>query len=178
VARSRARAKSRRIRHYEQFAAAYTDTAAERAKAEAAALAAVHMAALEQAAADRRPKLYPRGTPGLRTPDSEIIEIVRNLAQIQCTTVEAGLVFGASAAEFREWLRDHPEAGAAWENGRGQGLISLRRAQFESALSGNSTMLVWLGKQYLDQQDRILHAGDSAQPIIVQWQLPQPQNRE
>ncbi len=29
----------------------------------------------------------------------------------------------------------------------------LREAQFEKALSGNSTMLVWLGKQYLGQSD-------------------------
>jgi len=30
----------------------------------------------------------------------------------------------------------------------------LRKAQMESAMAGNATMLVWLGKQYLDQRDK------------------------
>ncbi len=33
------------------------------------------------------------------------------------------------------------------------GRQALREAQFEKALSGNSTMLIWLGKQYLGQND-------------------------
>ena len=35
------------------------------------------------------------------------------------------------------------------------GRISLRRAQFEKALSGNVVMQIWLGKQHLDQKDKI-----------------------
>lgn len=31
---------------------------------------------------------------------------------------------------------------------------SLRRAQFELAMKGNPTMLIWLGKQYLAQNER------------------------
>ena len=173
--------KSKRAREYEQYVAAYADAldvaSAERARAEAAALAAAQIEALEEAASGNRLKLTPRGKPGLRTPDSEIVEIVRNLAQIQCTTVEAGLVFGVTGSEFRDWLRAHGIAREAWESGRGLGLISLRRAQFEAALAGNPTMLVWLGKQFLDQQDKVVHSGDSTQPIVVQWQMPTP-NRE
>tara|TARA_R100001443_G_C3348278_1_gene176198 strand:+ start:59 stop:370 length:312 start_codon:yes stop_codon:yes gene_type:complete len=30
----------------------------------------------------------------------------------------------------------------------------LRKAQIDSALSGNATLLIWLGKQYLDQSDK------------------------
>ena len=30
----------------------------------------------------------------------------------------------------------------------------LRKAQFDCAMSGNATMLIWLGKQYLGQVDR------------------------
>lgn len=32
--------------------------------------------------------------------------------------------------------------------------IKLRKAQIDSALSGNATLLIWLGKQYLDQSDK------------------------
>ena len=35
------------------------------------------------------------------------------------------------------------------------GRISLRRAQFEKALSGNVVMQIWLGKQHLDQKEKI-----------------------
>jgi hypothetical protein len=41
------------------------------------------------------------------------------------------------------------------EQKRLPGKVSLRRAQFSAALAGNKTMLVWLGKQWLDQRDHI-----------------------
>jgi len=31
----------------------------------------------------------------------------------------------------------------------------LKRKQFEVAMSGNVTMLIWLGKQFLDQKDKV-----------------------
>ena len=37
--------------------------------------------------------------------------------------------------------------------GKAQRNIRLRKAQFELALSGNCSMLIWLGKQYLGQKD-------------------------
>jgi hypothetical protein len=40
------------------------------------------------------------------------------------------------------------------KRGRARLRQSLRRAQIKSALSGNPTMLIWLGKQYLGQRDR------------------------
>jgi len=33
--------------------------------------------------------------------------------------------------------------------------MSLRRAQIKTALDGNPTMQIWLGKQYLGQHDKI-----------------------
>lgn len=38
---------------------------------------------------------------------------------------------------------------------RSSGKISLRRKQYETAMSGNVSMLIWLGKQYLNQKDKI-----------------------
>jgi len=34
------------------------------------------------------------------------------------------------------------------------GKMSLRRKQYEQAMGGNTTMLLWLGKQYLGQSDK------------------------
>ncbi len=43
------------------------------------------------------------------------------------------------------------------------GKISLRRKQYEMAMNGNVTMLIWLGKQYLGQADKqeqaVTHTG-------------------
>jgi hypothetical protein len=45
--------------------------------------------------------------------------------------------------------------------GREMGKGKLRDQQLKAALNGNSTMLVWLGKQYLGQSDKqeIQHSG-------------------
>lgn len=39
---------------------------------------------------------------------------------------------------------------------------SLRRKQFQMAMKGNATMLIWLGKQLLDQKEKVEHSGDGA----------------
>jgi hypothetical protein len=38
-----------------------------------------------------------------------------------------------------------------------EGKELLRKKQFESAMGGDKTMLVWLGKQYLEQKERVDH---------------------
>ena len=43
------------------------------------------------------------------------------------------------------------------------GIISLRRKQFEVANNGNVTMLIWLGKQYLGQSDKTEDTFNSSQ---------------
>jgi hypothetical protein len=42
----------------------------------------------------------------------------------------------------------------SYDAGFGRLKISLRRKQIESAKAGNTTMLIWLGKQLLDQADK------------------------
>ncbi len=39
-----------------------------------------------------------------------------------------------------------------------RGKISLRRKQFQMALSGDRVMCIWLGKQYLGQSDKVVAA--------------------
>ena len=36
---------------------------------------------------------------------------------------------------------------------KGVGKVSLRRSQYQLALKGNASMLIWLGKQYLGQRE-------------------------
>ena len=36
----------------------------------------------------------------------------------------------------------------------------LKRKQIEVAMGGNVSMLIWLGKQYLDQSEKVVETGD------------------
>jgi hypothetical protein len=53
---------------------------------------------------------------------------------------------------------------------RMRGLEGLRAKQFEVAMAGNVTMLIWLGKQYLGQTDKaeISKAGQNAERLARQ----------
>ena len=55
------------------------------------------------------------------------------------------------------------------KKGREMGRISLRRAQFEKALGGNVAMQIWLGKQHLDQRDKIEQTNfNEPLPLIIE----------
>lgn len=77
--------------------------------------------------------------------------LIRDLASVFCTQEEIASIMGVS---YRTLQRDE-EFCRLYEIGRNDAKNSLRRAQFNSALKGNATLLVWLGKQYLGQKDII-----------------------
>ena len=52
-----------------------------------------------------------------------------------------------------------------YEIGIGRGKMSLRRAQMDTALGGNATMQIWLGKQLLGQRDNIELTGNASGPL-------------
>jgi len=55
-----------------------------------------------------------------------------------------------------------------FKKGSSKGKISLRRAQFRSALEGaNVTMQIWLGKQYLGQTDKVIEEENTPQPVEI-----------
>lgn len=73
--------------------------------------------------------------------------LVRDLASIGCTTREIAIVTHVSVDTLDRRFRKEIEEG--WANLR----QSLKRKQVEIALNGNIPMLIWLGKQYLEQRD-------------------------
>ena len=76
-------------------------------------------------------------------------EAIKKLAQLHCTFDEIAEFSGVSTKTLqRRYVH-------LIKKGREMGRISLRRAQFEKALSGNVVMQIWLGKQHLDQRDKI-----------------------
>ena len=100
---------------------------------------------------------------GKRGPQKKPVDSDRllALAQIHCTHEEIAAVMGMSLRTFQERLEEHPELHAIIDKGRDEGKASLRRAQWKSALSGDRTMMIWLGKNHLGQSDiqKIEHSG-------------------
>ena len=73
---------------------------------------------------------------------------VEKLAGYGCTNIEIANFFGCSSdlieKSYSEFIR----------KGRADLKKRLRKAQIDTAVAGNPTMLVWLGKQMLNQTDR------------------------
>jgi hypothetical protein len=76
-------------------------------------------------------------------------EAIKKLAQLHCTYDEIAEFLGVSTKTLQRNYVHHIK------KGREMGKISLRRAQFEKAVGGNVAMMIWLGKQHLDQRDKI-----------------------
>lgn len=74
--------------------------------------------------------------------------ILEQLAMIHCTVDEMASIIGCNK---RTLERNYA---AVIKTGKEKGLMSLRRAQFKSATSGNVTAQIWLGKQLLGQRDQ------------------------
>lgn len=82
--------------------------------------------------------------------------ILGELCGIQCTQVECAKVLGITRMGLHKILeRDgHVNFKTYFELHSPVGLVSLRRIQFKTAMAGNVTMMIWLGKQYLGQKDK------------------------
>jgi len=86
--------------------------------------------------------------------------------EFDLSEVEKLGMLGATASEMAAWfgcgLRTierrmgtaDGDFRRAYEKGFGRLKISLRRQQIEAAKGGNVTMLIWLGKQLLEQSDK------------------------
>lgn len=79
---------------------------------------------------------------------------VYNLAAIGCNDREIARWFDINEDTLRYNFSD------IMEKGREDLKHSLRRAQIKVALSGNATMLIWLGKQILNQQEHPYNSDD------------------
>jgi hypothetical protein len=89
-------------------------------------------------------------------------EQVRKLAAINCSYAEIASIIGCNSSTL---TRRYSQV---IEKGRHEGVASLKRKQFELAMAGNVTMLIWVGKQIAGQSDKqeIAHAGTIEQIII------------
>ena len=80
------------------------------------------------------------------------LEQIERLATIQCTDEEIALVMKMSAKTVARHKKD-PKFAAALDHGRAMGRASVRRNQYQRAAAGSDVMLIWLGKNLLNQRD-------------------------
>ena len=73
---------------------------------------------------------------------------VEKLAAYGCTNTEIASFFGCSKDLISKSYSTNVE------KGKDSGRIRLRQLQWRAAERGNIPMLIWLGKQVLDQSDR------------------------
>lgn len=111
---------------------------------------------------DPPPERNKGGRPYALTLDEKIIDQIRTLASIQCTTKEASAVLGVSEKTFLKFKAEHPEVAEVWAAGPAAGRASLRRHQFALA-QRYPAMAIFLGKNLLGQRDRF-EIGD-AEPL-------------
>ena len=111
----------------------------------------VPLMATEQAALTREGRRPGRRGPKPRWVDPDQLE---KLAELGCSLQEVATLFDfKSPTSIKTRIRREPWK-SAWQRGRAKLRIALREAQWKAALAGNTSMLIWLGKQYLGQTNR------------------------
>ena len=92
-------------------------------------------------------------------------ETVDSMCAIQCTGEEIAGVLGCDYDTFQlACKREKKMVFTEYFNKkRSNGKMSLRRKQYSTAMDGNPTMLVWLGKNWLGQTDKIEAAVKTSQ---------------
>ena len=116
-----------------------------------------------------------RSGPGVRAQID--LGVVERSAAIGCSREEIASVLGIDRVTFYRNIRKDVNLQDAFENGAAKGRATLRRLQWKGAEDGNATMLVWLGKQLLGQQDSMVLTADlnihrvlSEEPLTIeQW---------
>jgi|TARA_R100000084_G_C4649057_1_gene148556 hypothetical protein len=75
-------------------------------------------------------------------------EKVKMLSSFGCTYVEIGKYFGCSEKVIRSRYKTE------YEQGKEEMKLSLRQLQWKHAGQGNTALLIFLGKNYLNQTDK------------------------
>ena len=96
------------------------------------------------------------GRPKKKLPYS--LQDIEKLATMQCTRLEIANFCGCSESTLKRNFDLPIKKG--WDKGK----RSLRRAMFDIAMMGNTTMLIWLSKNYLGMKDK-METSEEKEPL-------------
>jgi hypothetical protein len=98
-------------------------------------------------------------------------ELFEKLCHIHNTRDDIAYILGLSKDSLHRAIKNKfgPDESfdTLYKKHSANGRTSLRKAQFKAALEGNTTMLVWLGKQYLGQVDRQDFVFERIEPLVI-----------
>ncbi len=124
-----------------------------------------------------------RRGPKLRGPTEQAdFDNFEALLKMQCTLEEVAAFFDCDVKTIQARVEEHYGMKFSQVSSikRDAGKISLRRAQWNKAIGGNIPMLIWLGKQYLAQSERIqeVSRGDPLEGLTLEKLQTEIQSRE
>jgi len=92
---------------------------------------------------------------------------VDQCCKVQCTQDEIAAILGVGIDTLTQKCKeDHGITFQEYSKHKSAGgKMSIRRKQFARANKGSDTMLIWLGKQYLGQKDKVEHGNDTDKPF-------------
>ena len=108
---------------------------------------------IEPEAADA--EILPAVISALPRETEAIVQQIRALAAAHCDDIEAAAFLGMLPDEFRLFLLANKRSAQAFFSGPATGRATLKVAQLKAAKAGDGRLLVWLGKQWLGQADKI-----------------------
>lgn len=86
--------------------------------------------------------------------DSIDLDQIKRMASVGCTMEEMAGILRCSVDYLTSQSEKNPAFAIAIDEGRTGLKQSLRHAQVQQALNGSTAMLIWLGKQLLQQSDK------------------------
>lgn len=81
-------------------------------------------------------------------------DILEAIAHLQPTMEEMAASLKVSLNTFKARLEENKELQDIIDQAKNTGKLSLRRMMWKNAQGGNTTMQIWLSKQYLDMCDK------------------------
>jgi hypothetical protein len=86
--------------------------------------------------------------------DGDFLIKMGQLGMLDPLDKEVAAFIGITPEAFHRLKKRHPKIQQYLDEGRARGTTSIRRQQFKKAMDGDTTMLIWLGKQKLGQTDK------------------------
>ena len=92
-------------------------------------------------------------------------ELFESLCKLQCTKAEIADFFKCSEDTIENFCHKtySNNFSVVYKKNSAMGKISLRREQWKLAQKGNCSMLIWLGRQWLGQNDKVVIEKDDVE---------------
>ena len=100
--------------------------------------------------------------------DQVVVDQVEIFGKLCATQREMASHFDVTMRTIENYMADH-EGGfyRTYAQAAAVTKTSLRRVQISKAMDGDNTMMVWMGKQLLDQKEKVEEKIDTTQRIVV-----------